>query len=299
MREHPIHGKPGPLCRAILSNHPINITLHRAALDGGSALFGVPRGTLVTSTVRSGVPCKRITGHQDSAGRMILYLHGGGYMVGSQRTHKSLAAHLACIARADSIVPHYRRSPEHPFPAALEDAYKAYLSLLDEGIDPSRIALSGDSAGGGLTVALLLALKAMGQPLPSCAYLMSPWVDLSCSDLRFSVPLYKRTDVADWFSDFMAEMYVGSSDPAHPFISPVFGDLSGLPPLFVAVGKNEPLRRQSDLLVEKARQSGLDVTYKPYRSPVHVLQALAPFSGRIRNLLGKGGDFIRERCPAG
>ena len=298
MREHPIHGKPGPLGRIFFSTHPINVSLHRAGVEGGSSLFAVPRNTRVKSMVRAGVPCYGITGHDDSAGRVILYLHGGGYMVGSRRTHKSLASHLARIARADCILPHYRRSPEHPFPAALEDVYKVYLSLLEQGVDPGRIALAGDSAGGGLTMALLLALKALGRPLPSCAYLMSPWVDLADCDLQFAAPLTNRTDIADWFCDFMAGMYAGETHPAHPFISPVYGDFSGLPPLFVSVGRYEPLKKQADALVEKAWLSGVDVIYKPYRSPVHVLQALAPFSKRIHKLLVKGGLFIRERCPA-
>ncbi|WP_051327215.1 alpha/beta hydrolase [Desulfatibacillum aliphaticivorans] len=298
MQDHPIHGKPGPLGRVLFSTHPVNISFHRIGLESGSALLNLPAGTQVRPFAPAGVPASYISGHGDAKGRKILYLHGGGYMVGSRRTHKSLAAYLSKIAKAECVLPDYRRAPEHPFPAALEDVYAVYLAMLDQGIDPQCIALAGDSAGGGLTAALLLALKAMGKPLPSCAYLMSPWVNLADNDLHFKAPFTKRTDIADWFCHFMSHMYVGQCDPAHPFVSPVFGDFQGLPPLFVTVGKYEPLCRQAEELAERAQMAGVDVTFKPYRSYVHVLQALAPFSKRIHGLLAKGGDFIHEHCPA-
>lgn len=295
---HKIRRTPDFLYKMVMNRHPYSVKAHRLLIEAGSVFLGNPKGTAIKTVNKAGLVCKWITGHENEKKRTILYLHGGGYVTGSIRTHSSLVAHLCHTASARALLVDYRLAPEYPFPAALEDAFAAYHALLDDGISPDNIAISGDSAGGGLTMALLMALKKTKKPLPAAAYLMSPWVDLTKSDTRFDfLPGTKSADIADWTCDFMAGLYAGDTDLSHPYISPIKGDFTGLPPIFISVGRYEPLRRQAWILAEKIQQCGVDVTYKPYRSPIHVAQAMAPFSRRAKGMLAKGGKFIKENCP--
>ncbi|HEX6959592.1 MAG TPA: alpha/beta hydrolase [Ferrovibrio sp.] len=202
-------------------------------------------------------------------GHALLYFHGGGFFCGAPRTHRAITARLAKLLGMAVFSLDYRLAPEHPFPAALEDALAAWRWLLAEGYWPDRMWLSGDSAGGGLALALMLACKKAGLPLPAGAMLLSPWTDLTCSGASMATNIKSCA----WFRPeqvrFAASLYAGKTDKADPFLSPLFGDLSGLPPLIIHASDSELLRDDSLRLAEKARAAGVAVTLEIWHGLPH------------------------------
>jgi acetyl esterase/lipase len=199
-----------------------------------------------------------------------LYLHGGGYCIGSPRSHRHLAAALAVAMHAIAIVPDYRLAPEHPFPAALDDAVSVYRGLVAEGAAPSRIVVAGDSAGGGLTVATLVALRDAAVALPAAAACLSPWTDLTCTAASYETkqaadPIVRRAGVGE-----MARAYLAGQDAKTPLASPLFADLHGLPPLLVQVGSDEVLLDDAVQLAERAKAAGVPATLEVWEDMIHV-----------------------------
>lgn len=233
------------------------------------------------------------------AARTVLYLHGGGYIFGSPRTHRALTYRLALSADANVFAPVYRLAPEHKCPAAIDDALAAYDWLLAGGAEPSKIVISGDSAGGGLTLATLLALKERGGPAPAGAVLFSPWTDISGGG---------ETMTANAGSDAMfqretimggASLYRGELDAKDPRVSPLYADLHGLPPLLVFASTSEMLFSDSVRLVEKAKKAGVCVRFEPREGLVHVWPLFHPLMPEARETLDLAGDFIREKTGEG
>ena len=227
-------------------------------------------------------------------GAALLYLHGGGYVIGSPRSHRHLAAALAGASGAATLLPDYRLAPEHPFPAAVEDAVAAYRWLLARGIPANGIVIGGDSAGGGLTVATLLALRDRGLPGPAGGVCISPWVDLTCSGASYtsraaSDPIVTQTGVAE-----MARAYVGTGDPRLPLASPLFADLTGLPPLLVHVGSDEVLLDDAVGLAERARAAGVAATLEIWPDMIHVWHWFHPMLDEGRKAVAGIGDFVRK-----
>lgn len=227
-------------------------------------------------------------------GPVVLHLHGGAYTLGSPTTHRGMTRNLARAARGVAWVPDYRLAPENPFPAALDDAVRSYRWLLDDRkIDPRRIAVTGDSAGGGLGLGLLLRARDEGLPLPACYVGLSPWTDLTGAsdsieanngrDVLFGVV---PTPVAGMLGELYAE------DTADPMVSPVFADLHGLPPMLVHVGVDELIRDDGLRLVERARAHGVDASAGTFAGMWHVFQAF-PMPESRRSLREIGG-FIRR-----
>jgi epsilon-lactone hydrolase len=228
-----------------------------------------PAGTIAAEWVRCGAV--------DSSAAVLL-LHGGGYVSGNLVTHRELAARLSSYVNAPVFVVDYRRAPEHAFPAAIDDCVAAYQFLLNSGIDPVRIAVIGDSAGGGLSAALLLRQRAAGGPQPRAAVLLSPWLDLliespSGVNKAEADPMIVRDNLL-----VCAEQYMAGADPRQPLASPLLAELSGLPPLYVNVGDQEVLLDDSLLFAQKAREAGNDVTLTVGRGLWHVYPAWA---GRV------------------
>jgi monoterpene epsilon-lactone hydrolase len=228
------------------------------------------------------LPCLWVTpeGWTQEDGTM-LYLHGGGYIVCSYASHRELITRLAVTTGWRLLAVDYRLAPEHPFPAAIDDAYGAYLALLQSDIPAEKLAVAGDSAGGGLSLALLTRLRDTGLPLPSRALLLSPWVDLTVSTesvVLFEKQCYLSADVLRCY----ARHYCGGENPAHPLISPIEASLAGLPPITVVVGEVETLRDESRLLVQRAREAG--VWIQAYEAPglTHVWPAFAGFAPDCR-----------------
>ena len=226
---------------------------------------------------------------------VLLYLHGGGYVIGSPRSHRHLAAALARAARARALVLDYRLAPEHPFPAAVEDAVLAYRWLAEQGIRPARLVIAGDSAGGGLTVATLVALRERGLALPAAGVCISPWVDLTCS-----APSYAKNAAADpivrpALVSEMARAYLAGADPRTPLAPPLYADLRGLPPLLIHVGSDEVLLDDAAGLAERARAAGVDAALEIAPRMVHVWHWFLPMLPEAQTAVDAIGAFIDAR----
>jgi acetyl esterase/lipase len=226
----------------------------------------------------------------------VLYLHGGAYCLGSPATHRSITSHLARRATASVFVADYRLAPEHPFPAALEDAVAAYRGLLAQGCSPARLALVGDSAGGGLALALALRLRQLGEPSPAALVLLSPWVDLGRPD-RGPVPDGEIMVSLPWI-EACASLYLGAADAVEPLASPIHGDLRGLPPVLLQVGTDEILLQDSQRLYRALTQAGVAVELQTYPRRWHVFQANAGVLADADLALERAAQFLRRAWRA-
>ena len=270
----------------------VDVSRERVELDGLGAMFQPPGGIRVEKTVAGRVPAELLTPSGLPDPRVVLYLHGGSYICGSPASHRSLAGNIAIASRARALVIDYRLAPEHPHPAAVEDALAAYRWLLDNQAAPRHIAVAGDSAGGGLLLALLVSLRDQGLPLPAAGVCLSPWTDLAFTgeswDSKAAVDLvihrYKEVE--------FARMYLGGLDPKTPLVSPLYADLKGLPPLLVQVGTEEVLLSDAVRFVECARQAGVDAVIEEWEKMQHVWQFAASFIPEGRHAIERIGGFI-------
>jgi phosphinothricin tripeptide acetyl hydrolase len=242
----------------------------RRQYERAERVFPVAPDVKVETATIGGVPGERLTPPVTPPAAVILYLHGGGYCIGSPRSHRHLAAAIGTDAQAVVVLPDYRLAPEHPFPAAVDDAVAVYRALLAEGVAPSRIAIAGDSAGGGLTVATLLALRDARVPLPAAGVCLSPWTDLTCTAASYKTkaamdPIVKVESIGE-----MATAYLRGQDPRTPLASPLFADLAGLPPLLIQVGSDEVLLDDAAQLAERANAAGVPTTLEVWPDMVHV-----------------------------
>ncbi|MFD4349176.1 alpha/beta hydrolase [Streptomyces coelicoflavus] len=258
-----------------------------------------PEGVATRRTVLGGRPALELEPDTASGPGRLLYLHGGGYLVGSPDTHAGLAGELARRAGLRALSLDYRLAPEHPFPAAVDDGLAAYRELLSTGTDPRDLVLAGDSAGGGLSIATLLAAREAGLPQPAAAVLFSPWADLtlaggSIRSKEGADPIFTEADVRAY-----ADLYVGAGDRAAPLASPVFADLAGLPPLLVQAGANEILLDDAVRLTGRAGAADVEVTLEvgpglPHVYPLHY--------GRLDEAdaaLDRAARFLTARLGAG
>lgn len=229
----------------------------------------------------------------DPGASVLLYFHGGGFVFGSLRTHGELIGALARAARARTLSLEYRLAPEHPAPAAVTDAVKAYRFLLAQGTPPGNIALAGDSAGGTLVLSTLLALRDAGDPLPGAAVAISPWVDLACSGESFE--RHARHDfVGKEHCLLAAREYLSGKDPAAGDVSPLFASMSGLPPVLVQAGALETLVDQIRAFEKHANADGAALTYSEYPAMVHVWHLLRSVTPEGQRAIDEAGAFIRE-----
>jgi epsilon-lactone hydrolase len=242
-----------------------------------------------------GVGGVEVTIQGTAAEKVILYFHGGVYVIGTAVATVPLVSDLVRRTGAKAITLDYRLAPEHPYPAAVEDARAAYEGLLAQGIAPGQIALAGESAGGGLVVATLLALREAGVPLPSCGFLMSPYADLTLSGETLAekqaldlvlTPDGLRARVPD---------YVGGADAADPHISPIFGDLSGLPPLLIQAGSHEILLSDALRLAGRAALSDVPVILEVTPGVPHVFQGFAGLLDEAGAALDRASDFLKTQ----
>ncbi len=233
------------------------------------------------------------TQHSDS---VLIYFHGGGYVVSSPRTHRDVAAHLSKLGDIRVLNVDYRLAPEFVFPAALEDAVTVYDWLLKEGYAPKKLFVAGDSAGGGLAISLLLKLREQGKPQPAGAILFSPWIDLACSGDSY-VSRAEQSPIGNKeMGLMMGQLYVGESgDPSHPYASPIYSDFEGLPPLFVQACENEVFLDDSRRLEKKATQAGIEATLEVWPGLFHTWQIYASALEEAREALSKASSFIQSR----
>src|SRR5262247_1955032 len=254
----------------------LTIAERRAQYERAEKVFPTPPEVKIERVTAPRVPAEWLRPPSAAPGRLVLYLHGGGYVIGSPRSHRHLAAAIATAAGASALLLEYRCAPEAPFPAAVDDAVAAYRWLLDQGTSASGLVIAGDSAGGGRTVATLVALRDAGVPLPAAGVCISPWVDLTCSGASYVTkdatdPIVKKPGVEQ-----MAQAYVRGGDRKAPLVSPLFADLRGLPPLLIHVGSEEVLLDDAVQLAERARAAGVAVTIEVWEPMVHVWHWFLP-----------------------
>ena len=273
----------------------LTIAERRAQYDRAERVFPTPADVAIEAVTAAERPAEWLRPPGVRTDAAVLYLHGGGYVIGSPRSHRHLAAAIARAAGTPALLVDYRLAPEHPFPAALEDALAAYAWLLARGIAPEQVVVAGDSAGGGLTVATLLALRDRGLPGPGGGVCISPWVDLACSGATYVTrknadPIVDRESVT-----MMAQAYAGTGDFKAPLLSPLYADLRGLPPLLVQVGSDEVLLDDALGLGERARVAGVDVAVEEWPAMIHVWHWFLPMLDEAQRAVDGIGRFVRAR----
>ena len=274
---------------------PPTLEERRAAFTPGDRLYPVPDDVLVTEVNAGGVPAHWLAAPGADAGRVLLFLHGGGFEFGSVRSDGELAARLGRASGMRVLFPEYRLAPEHPFPAAIDDVLAAWRWLRSgQALGARSIAVAGDSAGGGLAVALLVATRDAGEALPAAAVLMSPTVDLTSSGASMTEradqdPISTPAMLRQFASDYLA-----GADPETPLASPLFAQLAGLPPLLVQVGTADLLLSDSERLAAAAAEAGVDVTLEIGEGLPHVYQLMlgTPEAAEATERIGK---FLRVR----
>ena len=287
-----LRSRPGP--------ETPDIGYSRAAYEKLAVLLGGAPDAKCEKVDADGVPAEWVAAPGIDSQRAVLYLHGGGYFFCSPRTHRPITIGLATHARSRVHVPDYRLAPEHPFPAAIEDALASYRTLLAQGVSPSQIVVAGDSAGGGLALALLVALRDAADPLPAGAILYSPWTDLAATGQ--SLIDNDESDVmfrGAWMA-YGATIYLGDSGMPvdHPLVSPLYADFAGLPPLHCYVSTSEVLRDDTLRMAERARAAGVSVSVEMGRRLPHVWPIFYPFLPEARVALKRSGEQIRGLVAA-
>jgi len=259
--------------------------------------FPRPRKVGYVDTTVGGVPAIVATPTEVEPDRHILYLHGGGYIVGSPKSHIAMCARLAKRSGSVVTVIDYRLAPEHPYPACIDDCLAAYRELAGR-IDPALITIAGDSAGGGATLATMCALRDAGDILPACGYVLSPWTDLTGSGESMQSKADVDPMIDPRYVVETAGMYTGEKPHDHPGVSPLFADLTGLPPIFVQTGANEVLLSDSTRFAERAAAAGVMVELEVVDHMWHVFQAFAGMMPEATNALIRASEFIRAATPA-
>jgi acetyl esterase/lipase len=260
----------------------------------GEFLGGAPDGKC-EKVDAGGVPAEWVTAPGCDPTRAVLHLHGGGYVIGSINTHRRLAYDISAASGARVLVIDYRLAPEHPFPAAVDDAAKAWRWLLQQGFATSRLAIAGDSAGGGLTLATLVNLRDQKLGLPACAVVISPWVDLEGVGTSITARAAQDPMVQKDGLLWMAGLYLNGKDAKTPLAAPLHADLKGLPPILVQVGTAETLLDDATRIAEKLHAAGVDVRLAVWPNMLHVFPLFAPILSEGRDGCLEVGGFIRSR----
>jgi monoterpene epsilon-lactone hydrolase len=260
----------------------------------GEFLGGAPDGKC-EKVDAGGVPAEWVTAPGCDPTRAVLHLHGGGYVIGSINTHRRLAYDISAASGARVLVIDYRLAPEHPFPAAVDDAAKAWRWLLQQGFATNRLAIAGDSAGGGLTLATLVNLRDQKLGLPACAVVISPWVDLEGVGTSITARAAQDPMVQKDGLLWMAGLYLNGKDAKTPLAAPLHADLKGLPPILVQVGTAETLLDDATRIAEKLHAAGVDVRLAVWPNMLHVFPLFAPILSEGRDGCLEIGGFIRSR----
>ena len=281
--------------RAIMAARPrlTDLGEMRAGFSARGLANGLVDDVLVEPVSAAGVNAEWTTTPGAFTQRAILYFHGGGYVVGSLDSHRHVVSEIGRAAATRVLALDYRLAPEDPFPAPVEDALAAYRFLLAQGYAASSIALAGDSAGGGLVVATMLAIRASGLPQPACGWAISPWVDMLSTGASITGKSAEDPMVQKEGLDMMARLYVGGADPKNPLASPLYADFTGLAPLFIQVGAAETLFDDAISLARLAGAAHVAVTLEVWPEMIHVWPLFHPNLAAGRRAIQNGGAFIR------
>ncbi len=282
--------------RAMLASQPrpTGTAERRRRLDDFGRALGVPEHTRLEPIEINGVPAEWSTTPEADATRAVLYLHGGAYISGSVVSHRYVAVEIGRAARARTLALDYRLAPEHPYPAQLEDALAAYRYLRDQGFAPGTIAVGGDSAGANLTLALFLALRAHGVPLPCCGWLISPWSDLTATGATMQTKATADPMIQKPYLLELAAAFAGGKALGDPLISPQHADLAGLPPMLIQVGSEETLLDDAVSLAGRAGAAGVAVTLEVWPEMIHAFPMFFPRVAASRRATAAAGDFMRR-----
>lgn len=272
-----------------------DIATMRAGMD--SLAVTPPPDVRCETTVIGGIPGEWIAAPGATAPGAVLYLHGGGYLLGSPASHRDLAIRISRASGFPVFTAAYRLAPEHPYPAALDDALAAYHGLLASGLEPERVAIAGDSAGGGLALGTTLALKAAGAPLPGTVVAISPWADLALTGASIEARGALDPIIASPREGIAvnARQYLGDADAHDPFASPLYGDFAGFPPLLVQVGTSERLFDDAARVAARACEAGVPVSFEPWPEMVHVWHMFAALIPEGRAAIDRIGAWLRAR----
>ncbi|MGC1511435.1 MAG: alpha/beta hydrolase [Acidimicrobiales bacterium] len=286
------------MMRTMIAGRPegqeVDLEQMRSGYDMLGGMNPQAEGAVIEAVSAEGVPCEWITTPGVDTARTIVYVHGGGYAIGSAASHRSMLTHLSAAADARVLAVDYRLAPEHAHPAALDDAVGAYRWALRHGATPERTVIAGDSAGGGLTVATLVALRDGGDALPAAGVCLSPWVDMEAKGESMQTkaeldPMVNEADLLKW-----ADYYLNGQSPTTPLANPLHADLKGLPPLLVHVGSHEVLLDDSKRLAERARAAGVDVTLEVADEMIHVWHFFAGSVPEADASIAEVGGFVRS-----
>jgi monoterpene epsilon-lactone hydrolase len=267
----------------------------RARTDKAGMFARPHKGVKVVPVIANSIPSEWLIPEGASPDRVVLYIHGGAWFMGSATTHRAFVSQLANASKVRFLFINYRLAPEDPFPAGLDDCVTAYEWLMQNGIKPNRIVVAGDSAGGNLTLALLVALRDRGRPLPSGAVALSPATDLAFTGESVKTRLHLDPIFSHGGPNNIIQDYITSHDPLDPLISPLYADLHGLPPLLIHVGDHEILLDDSVRFGEKAVAAGVQTTTVVWPEMFHVFQLFSPFLPEARRAIKEIAGFIRSR----
>jgi acetyl esterase/lipase len=257
-----------------------------------------PAGVTFDDVDAGGVPAQWATPDGVATTSVVLYFHGGGYCFCSMRSHRRLAGHLARAAGCRVLNVDYRLAPEDPHPAALTDALTAYRWLLDRGVEPTDLVVAGDSAGGGIAAALMLKARDEGLPLPAAGVLMSPWVDLAMTaeSVTTRADVDVRQDPAG--TRWCADLFLAGQDPRDPYASPLYADLTGLPPLYIQAGDWDILVDDARRLAQVAERAGVGVRLDVFPEMLHAHQLWAGNMPEADDAIARVGEYVRQRLAA-
>ncbi len=274
---------------------PTGFAERRERLDAIGSTSPVATDIRLEATDANGVAAEWSLAPGSDPSRVLLFFHGGGYCSGSIVSHRGMVTEVGRSARVRTLAVAYRLAPEHPFPAALEDARAAYRFLLDHGIAAPRIVVGGDSAGGGLTLALMTSLRDAGERLPGCAWLVSPWVDLQMTGASLAEKANVDPLISKPYLEELASAYLAGADPANPLVSPLNADLAGLPPLLVQVGSAETLLDDAVRIAQRAGAADVRINLEIWPHMIHAWHLWAAQLEEGRRAIASAGAFIRAR----
>ncbi len=265
----------------------------RAECEKGAERFGkIPDGIEVKPGIINMIISEWLIPENAMPDKLLFYVHGGGYVSGSCKDHRSIVSKVSKATRLKCLLFEYGLAPENPFPAALNDTITTYQEILKKGYSPENIIMMGESAGGGLCLASLLAIRDRNIPLPKAAVVISPWTDLSCSGESYSTK--NKVSLAPLNSwTVFSGLYVAGSNVTDPYISPLFGDLKGLPPLFINAGNADELFDEAHAFYEKAKRTGVDVTFREGENMIHCYPLLAPLFPEATEAMTEVTAFIK------
>jgi acetyl esterase/lipase len=268
--------------------------LRRKDIDARGLAYGLAGDVGVEPVTANGVRAEWTATPNDARDAALLYLHGGGYVIGSLDSHRHLVAEAGRACAIAALALDYRLAPEHPFPAAVDDALAGYRFLLGRGIAPARIAIAGDSAGGGLVISAMVAIRDAGLPQPACGWCISPWVDMEAlgetmTSRAAADPTVQRASILD-----MAKMYLNGADPRSPLAAPIYADLKGLAPLMIQVGACETLLDDALRLAGVAGAADVRVDLQIWPEMIHVWHLFHPELQAGLKAIEAGGAFVRS-----